>query len=182
MQKQRDRYVPNEKWFEFKQGFTSEQYAVERSQSWRGLLRDVISVTYRVQGNVCALNKFHMLAAWADLVESDQGNKFCWLRLKVTSAWWNNLRETLVVAVRDVTQLKDATKYTNVDTLLESLQTLVRGFCPCGFEFQFMWAGIYPVCFTYAVGGSWGSSVSVVPDYRLDDRGSITGSNKEFFL
>jgi hypothetical protein len=29
---------------------------------------------------------------------------------------------------------------------------------------------------------SWGSSVSIVSDYRLDDRGSIPGRGKGFFL
>jgi hypothetical protein len=29
---------------------------------------------------------------------------------------------------------------------------------------------------------SWGSSVSLVSDYRLDDRGSVRGGGKGFFL
>jgi hypothetical protein len=35
----------------------------------------------------------------------------------------------------------------------------------------------YPV-----IHGSWGSSVSIVSDYRLDDQGSIPGKGKGFFL
>jgi hypothetical protein len=38
---------------------------------------------------------------------------------------------------------------------------------------------LYLVCFNYY---SWGNSVSIEPDYRLDDRSSIPGRGKGYLL
>jgi hypothetical protein len=58
-----------------------------------------------------------------------------------------------------------------------------------GTSFRFCWSEERPLSFFTSVSmcywqfsGSWGISVSIVSGYRLDDRGSIAGRGKGYFL